>query len=596
MKNLSLNAKLSFIIGLFVIACTTISVKAISDMKEINRTFEFVTSVLNKRVANAYEIRGFLRLMIIEEKNLITLKQMEQKRESAKKIQELYSKVNGILEAWLPIASEFAKPKLEKLRDKANEWMENNKKIQEHSLKGDDGAATDLSLKVGRQIRIETEKLGAEIVDFNKKKVDESVQQANDLYNNSRNTMILVSLMATLIGLGIATVVLMAVSKAINTIISSLDDNSIQLTSSAQQIASSSEQLSQAATEQASSLEETASSVEQMNSTVQKNAENAKKSADISSTSQNSALKGKQVVQDMIRAIEEINSSNNDIMQQINESNQQISEIVKVISEIGNKTKVINDIVFQTKLLSFNASVEAARAGEHGKGFAVVAEEVGNLAQMSGNAAKEIAQMLDGSIQKVDGIVNDTKTRVERLVAQGKEKVNAGTRVAQECGEVLDDIVKNVTNVSQIVGDISSACQEQAQGVQEITKAMSQLDQVTQENAATSEEAASAAEELSSQADSLKGVIQLLIQTIKGQSHHQSQAEVQAAKAGLKTSIKTVKSASTTHKEEPSKVVHLKNRLTRQADGKEGKDVALKKAVGADYGVPSEHDARFKDI
>lgn len=102
----------------------------------------------------------------------------------------------------------------------------------------------------------------------------------------------------------------------------------------------------------------------------------------------------------MIHSITEISESNDRIMSQVADGNRKISEIVQVISEIGNKTKVINDIVFQTKLLSFNASVEAARAGEHGKGFAVVAEEVGNLAQMSGNAAKEISDMLNGSVSR----------------------------------------------------------------------------------------------------------------------------------------------------------------------------------------------------
>jgi len=212
----------------------------------------------------------------------------------------------------------------------------------------------------------------------------------------------------------------------------------------------------------------------------------------------------------------EIDQNNADIMEQVNSSNAQFSEIVNVIQEIGNKTKVINDIVFQTKLLSFNASVEAARAGEHGKGFAVVAEEVGNLAQMSGSAAEEISGMLQDSIQKVEKIVSETKTKVEKIVFEGKEKVSVGASVARQCGEVLDEIVSNVSSVSHMAGEISSASQEQAQGVQEITKAMNQLDTVTQQNAKTSNEVAGAAEELSTLADSLNGAVEQLLATIKG--------------------------------------------------------------------------------
>jgi methyl-accepting chemotaxis protein len=187
-----------------------------------------------------------------------------------------------------------------------------------------------------------------------------------------------------------------------------------------------------------------------------------------------------------------------------------------VISDIGDKTKVINDIVFQTKLLSFNASVEAARAGEQGKGFAVVAEEVGNLARMSGNAAKEISDMLDQSILKVRTIVQETKSSVQNLVEQGKSKVASGSEIAKECGHVLEEIVVSVSTVSRMSGEISVASSEQAQGVQEITKAVHQLDEVTQKNSATTHETATAAQHLASQADSLKHIVENLVMTVDG--------------------------------------------------------------------------------
>ncbi len=297
-----------------------------------------------------------------------------------------------------------------------------------------------------------------------------------------------------------------------------LDESSTQVSAAAGQIASSSEELSQAATEQASSLEETSSSVEEMSSMVDINTENAKKASENSELSKRQAERGRTVVQEMVLSMSQINESNNNIMTQVTHSNDQMSEIVKVIHEIETKTKVINDIVFQTKLLSFNASVEAARAGEQGKGFAVVAEEVGNLAQMSGNAAKEISEMLASSVHKVEAIVSESKSKVDVLIADGKDKVNAGTKVAEECGAVLAEIVINVSSVAIMASEISNASFEQSKGIQEITKAMGQLDQVTQTNAATSEEAASAAEELSSQAASLKSQVSTLVAVINGTS------------------------------------------------------------------------------
>lgn len=295
-----------------------------------------------------------------------------------------------------------------------------------------------------------------------------------------------------------------------------LSDASLKVNSASQEIATSAQELSHASTEQAASLEETAASIEQMNSMVRKNSENAKGTAQTSNDSRAKAQSGQQVVEKMIQSMSDINDSNNNIMNQINQSNSEMAEILKVIQEIGNKTKVIDDIVFQTKLLSFNASVEAARAGEHGKGFAVVAEEVGNLAQMSGNAAKEISSMLDGSLHKVEDIVQNTKGRVEILIAEGRNKVEAGTDVARQCAEVLEEIVTNVSSVSRMSDEISSASQEQAQGVQELTKAMHELDQVTQQNAMNSQRSASAAESLSTQSESLKGAISQLLETIQG--------------------------------------------------------------------------------
>ncbi len=288
------------------------------------------------------------------------------------------------------------------------------------------------------------------------------------------------------------------------------------VSSESKKVAHSSNQLSQATTEQATSLEETATSVGELSSMVGRNTGNAKQTAETSIHSQQKAAEGKEAVEKMMSSMEEITASNTAIMDQINRSNEQMGEIVKVIQEIGAKTKVINDIVFQTKLLSFNASVEAARAGEQGKGFAVVAQEVGNLAQMSGNAAEEISGMLSESISKVESIVQETKSQVESLIAQGKVKVEAGVTVAERCGSILSDIVTNVTKVSTMAEEISSASQEQSQGITAINTAISKLDAVTHQNAASSAQTAQAAENLAVQAESLGIAIEGLTLVISG--------------------------------------------------------------------------------
>ncbi len=316
--------------------------------------------------------------------------------------------------------------------------------------------------------------------------------------------MILITCMGLSVGLIFGYLISMKIIRSLQKISAELAEDSLKVGDIVQKLNSASQSLSTASTEQAAALQETASAVEEINSMVHKSSDAAKDSSSASDSSKSKAEHGQEVIQQMVASMGEINSSNDTIMKEITSSNQRISEIVQLIQEIGSKTKVINDIVFQTKLLSFNASVEAARAGEHGKGFAVVAEEVGNLAQMSGNAAKEISTMLDDSVKKVEVIVNDTKHKVDFLMNDAKTTVERGTQIAQECGEVLNDIVGTAAKVSQMVSSIADASLEQSRGVNEISKAIHELNQSTQMNASAANQCAGSAEQLSIQAQSLK--------------------------------------------------------------------------------------------
>ncbi len=350
------------------------------------------------------------------------------------------------------------------------------------------------------------------------------------------------------------------------------------------QIATTADELSQASTEQAASLQETSASVEEISSMITANSENAKQSSVVSEQSLATAERGKEVVNHMIQAIGDINISNDSIKNQIDETNREIEKITNIINEIGTKTKVINDIVFQTKLLSFNASVEAARAGEQGKGFSVVAEEIGNLASMSGAAALEITNMLDGSIKTVETIVRDSKEKIGKLLLVSKEKVETGTRVAHECEEVLTEIVSSVASVSKMATEISTASQEQAQGVYEITKAVGQLDQVTQQNASTSADSANAASALSGQADQLNLVAIELAKTISG-------GESVVANASKK--IQPLRQTHSATTKEPIKNVPVKKETTKLKAPLSEKKIETSKPVGT---TPSHDDSRFMDV
>ena len=233
---------------------------------------------------------------------------------------------------------------------------------------------------------------------------------------------------------------------------------------------------------QSAAVDETVSTLDQINQMVNMTAENAAQSSTKANESFNMANDGQTAVTEVLSSLDEINRSNINLMDQIKDNETKMNQVIEVIRQIEAKTNVINDIVFQTKLLSFNASVEAARSGEHGKGFAVVAEEVGALATQSGKAAKEICGILEESIAFVEKTVNTTKVETEKIVTDGKSKIETGVTVAQKCGSILNTVVANVSEVNKRMEEISLASKEQAVGVDNINTAIRKVEVNLKEN------------------------------------------------------------------------------------------------------------------
>lgn len=272
---------------------------------------------------------------------------------------------------------------------------------------------------------------------------------------------------------GIAWAVTRQIILTLTAVTDDLSNSASTITSSSDQLSAASQSLSSGATEGAASLEETVSSMEEISGMVKLNADHASEAASLSRSSSDAADEGEKEIQNLVSA-----------MSGISASSKKIEEIITVI----------DDIAFQTNLLALNAAVEAARAGEQGKGFAVVAEAVRTLAQRSAVAAKDITGLIKESV----------------------EQIEQGSKIADQSGAVLKNIVSSVKKVSDLNGEIATASRQQSEGLGQISTAMNQLDQVTQTNAASAEEAAASAEELSAQAQILQTMVLKLNGIIRG--------------------------------------------------------------------------------
>jgi methyl-accepting chemotaxis protein len=324
----------------------------------------------------------------------------------------------------------------------------------------------------------------------------------------------------------------------IESIVAVLSEGAEQIANSAVQISSASQSLAEGATEQAAGLEETSSSLEEMASMTRQNADNATQANALSSDAKKAADEGAASMTRMSQAIDDIQKSSDET-----------SKIIKVIDEIA----------FQTNLLALNAAVEAARAGEAGKGFAVVAEEVRNLAMRSAEAAKNTANLIEGSVKKAKN----------------------GVDISGQVRTALGNIVQGVGKTSDLLEEIAAASREQSQGIDQVNTAVAQMDKVTQQNAANAEESASASQELTAQTHQIKDVVARLQTLING-------AEALSSTTSPNPGKKLTLSDSTFH------AIASGNGKRDSKTAKTG--ITRKHSIDGKAAIPLESDNAFNDF
>ncbi|MBB2776521.1 UNVERIFIED_ORG: methyl-accepting chemotaxis protein-1 (serine sensor receptor) [Comamonas terrigena] len=502
MRNLRISTRLigsfALLLGMLLTLATT-SLLQLGDIhnESDNLAKNWLPSVqvINAIDAEVSELRLTIlaHVMSTDDASMVSLdKQIKEQRTQLAEIRKQYEEL---------ISSPEERKIYEEFVTGWTKYVEVNNKALQLSRKNENAAAAAIISQESRPLYLALKSLTEKLVQLNAQGAAAAAKSATETYASAKNIVIAVSVAAVIVVFlaaawlirsitaplaqavqaadriaagdlsgqivvqskdetGLLLQALQHMQQSLVNIVSSVRQNAEGVASASSQIASGNNDLSARTEQQASALEETAASMEELSSTVRQNADNARTANELAVTASTIAVQGGDVVAEVVETMKGINSSSN--------------KIADIIS-------VIDGIAFQTNILALNAAVEAARAGEQGRGFAVVAAEVRSLAGRSAEAAKEI----------------------KSLIAASVESVGQGSALVDKAGATMTEVVASIRRVTDIMGEISAASNEQSAGVSQVGEAVTQMDQATQQNAALVEEMAAAASALNSQAGEL---------------------------------------------------------------------------------------------
>lgn len=519
MRSWSFNKKLLMIGFLFVATVCALTAVSVFGLVRVDKSLEqyqttLETSWLFDDVSQGHEkIRSIEAAAILEPT-------IEQTAVYPKKIADTYKDWEKSIDQLQSRVAEGAqKNQLNDLKILITQRKELSEKILKASIDGDVDQAVSLYIQE-TPVKSVDERIQKIIEDLSIVEKSTIVNLRRET-NTQTKTWIYWTLLVSVAGIGFGVLltqsVMFFVRRNLTRVTENMFETTTQMQSSFSKNSTLNNQISNSNRSQAQSIQLTAESVEDLASMISLHANAAKSADEIVLTSAEQAELAKQSLENVMKAVDEISKTNQFVLHETATTKQQFEDIARILDELNSKTKIINDVALQTKLLSFNATVEAARAGENGKGFAVVAEELTQVAQLSGQTARDINSILEQSTQKARILTTEAQAKLEKLLASSQQRNDFGLSTANQCTMVMGDLAQMTTQAHRIVHEISQSSQVQSQTISEISSALKQLGQLSQQCADDSQNCATHAEEMLSQYEGLRSGARNLVNFVRGQ-------------------------------------------------------------------------------
>lgn len=517
--NVSLSKKIILIsvllMGLFVIQ-GFFAAKSLNEIKE--QTDEITKKITRRQMHQQVMARALSNIAAVTWRTIASDLTPESKKEEWSNVEREKALFLESCEKLSSIATEDGKKIADEFKENLMNYLDTLKiGFDIHEKEGKLKSISYLKSQ-GTPLRLKITTLLDDRIKINDERI---VKAETEIDAVSKNTIYMVW---TLTGIGFAIgtlvsyLVIRNITFHINSSVSELKNSASILDGNCLVVADSSAKLSASTTQQAAAIQQTSAATEQINATIGMNSDSVDESNKRVKQIIEQAVSGDRMMSELSAKIEEDSQESLESLKSLEQKYHKITELVETVRVIEEKSKVINDIVFQTKLLSFNASVEAARAGEYGKGFSVVAEEIGNLAKMSGDAAIGINKLVEDSRIKIQSVISETQVGLTKVIETNQDSTERTISNIASAKNTISSIVSGINEIGERVDSIAKSSKEQQKGVDEIASAIRELETSTQKNTLITQKTSNSSDELKNQSARLKDTMNSLEKIVYGKS------------------------------------------------------------------------------